>query len=1230
MRKPSSFISSITLVAFLQVQIASVWALPAAIPEQKPAPTLLYLGDDPYTRSLLKLQYDSAGNSLEWQLINNGLVLTSQSHPLPESTESVDSAVVFDGDQIIVAGRTKSQNWFIRALNSQGEFQWQRRGEGRVYDLAFSEDGLQLYVAGESAHSPLFAVFNAVNGVSVFYNPSVPDGSGSVYRQLVVSGQKEAIVAQHREDNGQLRYIKWQARAELKTGHGDWQIAPEFCRDCDRAGVRSIALKGDLRQRRFISVASDGSQLEFAVKSTSTGESLKTQVQPVKSDSSSWDGVLRVNGVKSPDDEVSGEITPKLMLISDNCEIRIKSSHRNNVMVMPFDVCTIEANPAPVRKLLSINNTTTDEPETEDGISEERHFQNLEWLAGSITVIAAIGLIYSGYRFAVHSWQKRSERIERDQRQLKEQRTTRNEFIKKLDVFPTFSSLVVLPDAPGGGSVHSVASLMEVAPNVHQPEPMTTRGRQELQDLFSFINEGESNEVEKGLAQNPGLINMTDSSGTTALHTAASSGNYSMIEMLLIMGGDTEAATEQGYLPLHLAAMSGNAEATELILSWMPQLDPAVIAELYHIAAIHGHLDVLKLLHRKSMDEKIQMSRMAGRQYLTRFRNGVYYATGFGFVRKKALPDGLGTHGSSILHEAAMNNHLAMVEYILEEGLVPVNAEDDTGNTALHIAASNGNYHIVEYLVNEQNCDINVQNNLGYTPLHSAIAKRNLLVVKFLAGQEMIDMTKTTLNGDTPLHFACEYEASGVLVGKGDANARRKDGKTPLHLAAYLGTSMAITNLGLSLKEEATLNLDSKDNEGNTPLHIAVMNGHAEFTAQLLSRHKRPEQALEILNKASKKPLSLTTPDSEVIKVLKSFEAKASNQQVPQSPQAENLQEQHKERVSVTLPSKEPKLHEKAAYGLVEEVVELLTSSKASISDRNSYGATALHVAAKAGQIEVARELIKLGADVNSKRQQDATPLHDAAVSGHDDLVILLIENKSEINNVMSDGSSALHLSSREGHAEVVKKLIEKKASVNVENLEKNTPLHLAAERDQLNAVITLLEHNSRTDLKNASGDTALHLAVREKSIDIVKSILAESCDSIDTQNSHGNTPLHQAAQDGSLELTRLLIRNGASTTFVNKDGKSPLVLAATERHIEVANIIRTAYQSEIRRAKSKIQQTRSTPAEQTAAPQTSQAETASQLPQEPSPPAALRSPREMPMLEPYEPPEPGQASQPE
>ena len=158
MLKPSTSVAALTLAAFIQSQ--SVWlrASPILLPEpvQSPAatsfaypPYTLFLGKDPYSQAMLRLQYNPVEKALEWQLLNNGYVLSSQLHPMPENTLTVDHGLVYNGDQVIVTGRTSGQRWFIYASNTQGEFQWRRQGTGHIEDLAFSDDGDSIYAVGK-------------------------------------------------------------------------------------------------------------------------------------------------------------------------------------------------------------------------------------------------------------------------------------------------------------------------------------------------------------------------------------------------------------------------------------------------------------------------------------------------------------------------------------------------------------------------------------------------------------------------------------------------------------------------------------------------------------------------------------------------------------------------------------------------------------------------------------------------------------------------------------------------------------------------------------------------------------------------------------------------------------------------------------------------------------------------------------------------------------------------
>jgi len=67
------------------------------------------------------------------------------------------------------------------------------------------------------------------------------------------------------------------------------------------------------------------------------------------------------------------------------------------------------------------------------------------------------------------------------------------------------------------------------------------------------------------------------------------------------------------------------------------------------------------------------------------------------------------------LHWAAINGHLSVVEYLVNQK-ADINAKDKDNWTLLHSAANNGHLSVVEYLVN-QKADINAKDKNGKTPL---------------------------------------------------------------------------------------------------------------------------------------------------------------------------------------------------------------------------------------------------------------------------------------------------------------------------------------------------------------------------------------------------------------------------------------------------------------------------------------------------------------------------------
>ena len=86
--------------------------------------------------------------------------------------------------------------------------------------------------------------------------------------------------------------------------------------------------------------------------------------------------------------------------------------------------------------------------------------------------------------------------------------------------------------------------------------------------------------------------------------------------------------------------------------------------------------------------------------------------------------------GTSSLHFAALNGHIATAEVLLEAG-VSIDAPSELGRTPLIVAAQEGHANIVDLLV-RHGAFIEAKDMLKFTPLHCAVEKGHINVIQQL------------------------------------------------------------------------------------------------------------------------------------------------------------------------------------------------------------------------------------------------------------------------------------------------------------------------------------------------------------------------------------------------------------------------------------------------------------------------------------------------------------------
>jgi hypothetical protein len=160
--------------------------------------------------------------------------------------------------------------------------------------------------------------------------------------------------------------------------------------------------------------------------------------------------------------------------------------------------------------------------------------------------------------------------------------------------------------------------------------------------------------------------------------------------------------------------------------------------------------------------------------------------------------------------------------------------------------------------------------------------------------------------------------------------------------------------------------------------------------------------------------------------------------------------------------------------------VDLLTALKASQFNpnvRDEQGATLLSLAARAGELDVCRELIKHGADVDQPGWSGYTPLGAAAFAGHELVVRDLLRAGAGPELPSRNGQLPLHLAATSGQVRVVKMLLAAKADPKAYNQAGRHALAEAALNGQIGVMALLVDAGMSVSEPDQHRLNALHAA---------------------------------------------------------------------------------------------------------------------------------------------------------
>ena len=411
------------------------------------------------------------------------------------------------------------------------------------------------------------------------------------------------------------------------------------------------------------------------------------------------------------------------------------------------------------------------------------------------------------------------------------------------------------------------------------------------------------------------------------------------------------------------------------------------------------------------------------------------------------------------------------------------------------------------------------------TPLIVACENGNLDDVEVLLTDDNKNAFGTNSYGYeyTPLMVAANFEHFQVveyLIGEGaDPNIVDSDGVNALHKAAISNRrSTEVIELLLNHMSLDSIN-KKEDRYGDTPLDKAYGNGPSPL-----------RQAITALIRSAGGKANYYDANGEFVgKGNGDLNTTDNNNNNNNNNSGKRKKGENDGGSSKKM--KQMDLLEAAKRGDSDTVKELLKNG-ANINQESNDGVTPLHTAAYWGRAETCKLLLEKGANINAKDKYEWTPLHVAAKRGHTETCKLLLEKGADIDAKDSSGQTPLYEAAFGGHTKTCKLLLDAGADPLGTGEDGNSVLWHAFNLAVNDDIVKLLVDNMDVNQVNqaaSDGETPLHLAVKHGSIDIVKMLIAKGAN-VNAQDNSNRAALEFALSNSyyNFEKVTLLLDAGA------------------------------------------------------------------------------------------------------
>ncbi|XP_048131107.1 protein ACCELERATED CELL DEATH 6-like [Rhodamnia argentea] len=305
--------------------------------------------------------------------------------------------------------------------------------------------------------------------------------------------------------------------------------------------------------------------------------------------------------------------------------------------------------------------------------------------------------------------------------------------------------------------------------------------------LYRYANSGDIHSLKELLDRDPSILLRCTPQGNMVLHVAARSGKMTVFVEIhrrcksLLMKPNSEGDT-----PLHVASRAGHLSVVKFLVIEITSTSPY-------------QLDI-----ESGCNCNFEMLRWGNRR------------------------------NNTALHEAIKNGHSRVAKLLINADSYLVLCENCAGESPLYLAARGGMKEIVDWILTS--CPLSAHGGSdGQTALHAAVSARHSDIVETLLGAKPELIKEADHHGKTPLYYAA-FSGYHKLVqqllelGISTVYAVDRDGLSSLHAAASNGHARVLKEIIGQCPDAGEL----VDLKGQNILHVAVLSGRANVVRCIL------------------------------------------------------------------------------------------------------------------------------------------------------------------------------------------------------------------------------------------------------------------------------------------------------------------------------------------------------------------------------------------------------------